>query len=314
MDLFFVIFVVVVTIVIEIINIFKNKKDKSIKFDEFDDIDEVRKQEEKEKEEMEYEYNVLRKVYSDTYNKTLREMGQDQTLEDIEYNRYKEDEIPFFEKIIAEGAANDAMEKARKDLADFRLLDSVDYDKEDVTEGNQISSLRENGNNFETDLFKKWSLEIFKCIKSKDEEVLETVKNFMTEELYSKLLYQRKQFEKDGLEFITEDLRIQKCVLYDYSRSMSKEELKVRIDVTMKEYIIRKSDNTVVRGDKEKSYNKNIIMTFVKRNVEDYEGLLHNCPNCGAEVSQTEFGRCKYCNTLIFPIRYNWTLTNYEAM
>ena len=314
MDLFFVIFVVVVTIVIEIINIFKNKKDKSIKFDEFDDIDEVRKQEEKEKEEMEYEYNVLRKVYSDTYNKTLREMGQDQTLEDIEYNRYKEDEIPFFEKIIAEGAANDAVEKARKDLADFRLLDSVDYDKEDVTEGNQISALRENGNNFETDLFKKWSLEIFKCIKSKNEEVLETVKNFMTEELYSKLLYQRKQFEKDGLEFITEDLRIQKCVLYDYSRSMSKEELKVRIDVAMKEYIIRKSDNTVVRGDREKSYNKNIIMTFVKRNVEDYEGLLHNCPNCGAEVSQTEFGRCKYCNTLIFPIRYNWTLTNYEAM
>ena len=314
MDLFFVIFVVVVTIVIEIINIFKNKKDKSIKFDEFDDIDEVRKQEEKEKEEMEYEYNVLRKVYLDTYNKTLREMDQDQTLEDIEYNRYKEDEIPFFEKIIAEGAANDAVEKARKDLADFRLLDSVDYDKEDVTEGNQISALRENGNNFETDLFKKWSLEIFKCIKSKNEEVLETVKNFMTEELYSKLIYQRKQFEKDGLEFITEDLRIQKCVLYDYSRSMSKEELKVRIDVAMKEYIIRKSDNTVVRGDREKSYNKNIIMTFVKRNVEDYEGLLHNCPNCGAEVSQTEFGRCKYCNTLIFPIRYNWTLTNYEAM
>ena len=314
MDLFFVIFVVVVTIVIEIINIFKNKKDKSIKFDEFDDIDEVRKQEEKEKEEMEYEYNVLRKVYSDTYNKTLREMDQDQTLEDIEYNRYKEDEIPFFEKIIAEGAANDAVEKARKDLADFRLLDSVDYDKEDVTEGNQISALRENENNFETDLFKKWSLEIFKCIKSKDEEILEIVKNFMTEELYSKLLYQRKQFEKDGLEFITEDLRIQKCVLYDYSRSMSKEELKVRIDVAMKEYIIRKSDNTVVRCDREKSYNKNIIMTFVKRNVEDYEGLLHNCPNCGAEVSQTEFGRCKYCNTLIFPIRYNWTLTNYEAM
>ena len=287
-----------------IIQQIQNNQKKNIKFDEFDDLEEVKKAEEKERKEMEYEYDVLSNVYSNTYNNSIRKYQHDSD----------DGELSALGILWSASEANKETEKARKDLADFRLLDSVDYGKEDVTEGNQISALRENGNNFETDLFKKWSLEIFKCIKSKNEEVLEAVKNFMTEELYSKLLYQRKQFAKDGLEFITEDIRIQKCVLYDYSRSMSKEELKVRIDVAMKEYIIRKSDDTVVRGDREKSYNKNIIMTFTKRNVEGYEGLLHNCPNCGAEVSQTEFGRCSHCNTLIFPIRYNWTLTNYEAM
>ena len=82
----------------------------------------------------------------------------------------------------------------------------------------------------------------------------------------------------------------------------------------MKEYIIRKSNNEILKGNNKKIYNKKIIMSFIKQNREDTEGIIRNCPNCGAEVSQTEFGKCRYCSTLIFPIRYNWTLTKFETL
>ena len=82
----------------------------------------------------------------------------------------------------------------------------------------------------------------------------------------------------------------------------------------MKEYIVQKETEKVIRGNAKKICDKNIIMTFIKRNVNDKEGFLTNCPNCGAETTQTTLGRCKYCDTLVFPIRYNWTLTKFETL
>ena len=61
-------------------------------------------------------------------------------------------------------------------------------------------------------------------------------------------------------------------------------------------------------------YDKDIVMTFLKRNVKEKEGIISNCPNCGAETQLTELGKCRYCNTLLFPIRYNWTLIKFETM
>ena len=74
------------------------------------------------------------------------------------------------------------------------------------------------------------------------------------------------------------------------------------------------SDNQVIRGSKDKIYKKSVIMTFLKKNIEEGEGIIHNCPNCGSEVQQTEFGKCPYCRTLIVPIRYNWTLIKFETV
>ncbi len=96
------------------------------------------------------------------------------------------------------------LKKLKEDLYNFKVLDSVEVEEDD-TEGNQISKLKENGYDFDIELFKKWSRQIFGCIKLGTEEQLEVVKNFISEELYDKLEYQRMQFAKDGLEFVTED-------------------------------------------------------------------------------------------------------------
>lgn len=126
---------------------------------------------------------------------------------------------------------------------------------------------------------------------------------------------QAKAFEKDGIELITEDLLIKNCNIYDYGRSLDKEEIKVLIEATMKEYIINTQDRKVLRGNNKDYLNKKVLLTFVKRESTVQEGLtITNCPNCGAPTHQTELGKCQACGTIILPIRYNWTLTKFETM
>lgn len=291
---------------------YKNER-KQFDFDEFDTIEKIKNQDKRAKEEIEYESEVLEKVYRDTYSESISEANK---YDNRNYNNDNDklDLKDIYNEFNAHRDAQEAVEKAKRDLYNFKILDAVEVEEEDIKEGNPINALKENGHNFDVRLFKKWTRQIFGCIKSGSNEALEIAKNFMSEELYDKLSYQRKEFARDGLEFVTENLLIEKCSIYDYYKGMSKEEILILINATMVEYIINKNTNEIIRGDKNKECNKNILMTFSKQNIERDEGIIHNCPNCGAEVVKTELGKCRYCSTLLIPIRYNWTLTKFETM
>ena len=273
--------------------LYSRKRKKKIDFDEFTAVEKIKKQDIEDKQKIEYEAQVLNKVYQDTYEK---------------YN--KTDSWG----VSAHVNAHEAVEKAKKDLYNFEVIDSVEVKKESVKEAGSIKALKENGNTFDVELFKKWARQICGCIKIGTDEQLKVVKNCMSDELYTRLLFQIKEFEKDGLEFRTEDFMIENCKLLDYGKRLGQEEIQIYIDAKMKEYIVRKSDDTVVRGDRNKYFNKKIIMTFIKKKETAEEGLMHNCPNCGAQIIQTDFGNCRYCQTLILPIRYNWTLVKFETV
>lgn len=259
-----------------------------INFNEFDDIDKIKQQEEKEREQMKNELEVLNRVATRTFFETGGSV--------LSFLHAKRD-----------------VEQAREDIKNFELLDSVEVEGKKIYEGVSIKAIKENCKNFDAELFKKWSREIFLCVKSGTEEDLKVVKNFITEGMYDKLLYQMQQFEKDGLDYVTEDLLIEKIKIADYGRWDSKEEIKVFIKAKMREYIVQKSTNRVLRGSRRKAVTKKFIMTFLKKDIQEQEGFITNCPNCGAGTTQTEFGKCTYCGTLIFPIRYNWTLIKFET-
>lgn len=278
----------------------KKLSKKEINFDEFDDVEKVLQQEEHEKEQLLTDFDMLNQITNEAYRRasTIDTYTITSEIDTNEARRQAEREI----------------EQAKKDIKNFRVLDSVEVEEDKIYESSTISEIKENGNNFDAELFKKWCKEIFKCIKSGTEEELKAVKYFMTEEMYDKLIFQTKQFEKDGLEFVTEGLTVMDCKLLEYGRWLEKEEIKVLVKAKMKEYIIQKNTNKILRGNNKKFYEKGIVMTFLKRNAEDKEGFMSNCPNCGAETTQTTLGRCRYCDTLVFPIRYNWTLVKFETM
>lgn len=300
-SLYFVIFLIILAIINKIIEAVKKRRDrKRINFDEFDDIEKIKNERIKNIKELEHESHIMNNAFNNSYLNSI-------TNTMLEKNG---EEITNLDRLNARYEAIQHMEDV-----DEALYKNKNHNvrEEIITEGSEKIELKENGYNIDVELFKKWSVQIFKCIKIGTEEQLNVVKNFISGTLYSKLDKQKKMFERDGLEFITEDLIIEKCSLLDYSRSMSKEEIKILVVASMKEYILQKSTNDIIRGDYNKSYQKQIVMTFLKKNIVDKEGLIHNCPNCGAEVSQTELGKCRYCGTLIYPIRYNWTLTKFET-
>ena len=280
----------ILTIILLIPRIIKKynmkKKQKNFNFNEFDDVENIHVENDNSMEQLNDEWKVLN---------------------EIAFNMYKDKRNDVFD-IAAE------QRKAVKDMQNFEFLDSIKVDNDINGEGIHVKKLKEKIKGFDVNLFKNWSMQIFKCVKLGEEEKIKIIKEFITNQMYQKLIHQNKKFKKDGLEFITEDFIIKDVSIVDYVETMNKEEIKICIEARMKEYILDKNKNIVIRGNNKKSYDKKYIMTFLKRNIISKEGFVTNCPNCGGESTQVELGKCMYCDTLIFPVRYNWILTKFETV
>ena len=95
---------------------------------------------------------------------------------------------------------------------------------------------------------------------------------------------------------------------------MDKAQIKVFIKARLKEYIINKGTQEIIKGNARRANERGFILTFQKKDMEQQVGFVTNCPSCGASIADTEFGRCQYCDSLVNPIRYNWTLIKYEVL
>jgi len=255
----------------------KYKRKTRLKFNEFEDIEKIR-QEEIENEQLKNEWETIEKAYNEKYN--------------------------FFNR-----------DKAKKHLRAIKFMDTFESDDEqEIPEGVPIARALEDDNTFDAELFKKWSNNIFEYIQIGTEKELEQIKTSLDEPLYDRKIKQMHNFQKDNIELKREDLLIEDTKIIDYGRWNDKAHIKIYIKAMLKEYIINKKTLKVLRGSKKKINERSFIMTFEKRESEKQVGFVRNCQNCGATVSETEFGRCSYCGSLVNPIRYNWTLIKYETI
>lgn len=186
--------------------------------------------------------------------------------------------------------------------------------KEEILEGVPIASILEDDNAFDAELFKKWSRNIFLYLQNGKEEELKQIKPSMSEDFFDRKIQMLRSFEKDNIELKREDLLIEEIKILDYAKWMDKAQIKIYIKARLKEYIINKTTQKVLRGNYKKASERGFIMTFQKKDGEQQVGFVRNCQSCGATIAETEFGRCQYCGSLVNPIRYNWTLIKYEVI
>lgn len=283
-------FVIAIFFILRVIIRGIKKKQNNVKFNEFDNIDEI---EEKQKQKARFEDELNDMRMSGTKEILRREMDKNGYINILNVDKQTE--------------------RLEKFINDSKFINSVEI-KNEYLDGYAASQIKESQNNIDLELFKKWCREIFEYIQIGNDEELNAIKNFMTEEMFDKITSQKERFRKDGLELKKENLSINEIKFLDYGKSLSKEEIKMYINSTMKEYLVELSTNAILAGNDKKTIVKNIAMTFQKKELELEEGLIHNCPNCNANTTQTDFGRCKYCGTVVAPIRYNWTLVNYETI
>ena len=327
-----ILFGVICTIIIikVIINKIKNNKEKEINFNEFDDLEKI-KFEKHDKQHLENEWKEMRKIREEKkYYQQMKREKKKRREEKENFRKEKEiktstqqemddliDAVAFINDSIVNTveAINKKIEDKEK-REDTKILEIFEPDMENkIYEGSEVGEMKENNDNFNIDLFKKWSEGIFLCIEIGQPQELEIIKNSMLSKMYYTLLKNINELRKDKLKLQREDILIKETKLLDYGTYTNKEEVKVLIRAQMKEYIMNIERKKVIRGSKDKVKEKNVIMTFHKKNNNlEQEGFVSNCQNCGAPISQIEFGKCKYCDTIVLPIRYNWVLVKFETI
>ena len=205
------------------------------------------------------------------------------------------------------------IEKGKKDIKNSDFLGSVNFkESNEIYESIHIDKISENSKDFNADLFKKWAKEIFETLQLGSIEDKKIIKEFVLEELFDTILNQEQQLANDNLKYIKEDFTINDIDLFDYSKALNKEEIQVLINATLREYVIDNSSNQILKGN-QKLKEKKYVMTFQKRSDTPVV-IEKNCPNCGGNISDLDFSRCKYCGSLILPIRYDWTLIKLEII
>lgn len=123
---------------------------------------------------------------------------------------------------------------------------------------------------------------------------LSPVRNLLTDEMYNMYEMQLATLKNKNQKNIMEDIKLIDVKLISSNMVNGKEELKVMLEVTCRDYIIDVTTNSVVRG------NENIInkytyqLTFIKNN----NIIKTKCPNCGGELDSNG-SKCQYCRSTI---------------
>lgn len=224
----------------------------------------------------------------------------------LKFNEYDD-----FDKIQQHQAENEQLENELQTIQKKRLI--KDTNKE-VLEGVPISAILEEDNSFDAELFKKWSKNIFTYLQLGNEKDLKQIKSSISDTFFGRKVQVLKDFERDNIELKREDLIIEEIKIFDYSKWMDKAQIKVYIKASLKEYIINKATQKILKGNNRKPSERGFILTFQKKDINKQVGFVRNCQSCGASIADTEFDTCQYCGSLVNPIRYNWTLIKYEVL
>jgi len=226
--------------------------------------------------------------------------------EKLEFNEYED-----FDKIEQHYTENEQLENEIEVTKKKKIVNGTN---KEILDSVQIASILEDDNSFDADLFKKWSKNIFTYLQLGNEDDLKQIKSSISDNFYGRRVQVLREFERDNIELKREDLFIEEIKILDYSKWMDKAQIKVFIKARIREFIINKKTQEVIKGNSKKSKERGFILTFQKKDTEQQIGFITNCPSCGASIADTEFGTCQYCGSLVNPIRYNWTLIKYEVL
>ena len=137
-------------------------------------------------------------------------------------------------------------------------------------------------------------------------------------------LYQQteKQIQKkieDGIVNHLERISVNKSYLMSYHKDEKYEYLDVYLSASMIDYQVKEATGEILYGDKTTRWKMQYKMTFMRsvgsltKDAKDKEkGLV--CPNCGAPLTGTSFGKCEYCGSIVTTGAYDWVLSAFTAI
>ncbi|MGL4363087.1 MAG: TIM44-like domain-containing protein [Cellulosilyticaceae bacterium] len=145
----------------------------------------------------------------------------------------------------------------------------------------------------------------------------EEVRPFETDALFNTHKMQLDQYIANKRTNKIEDIAIVDTEVLKYEAIGEFEYLDVSIKAKFVDYIVDDVTNKVIKGDK----NKTIYMHYKWKMMRKIGTKTKNshveaiaCPNCGANLSINQAGRCEYCDSIVTKGDFDWLLSEIEVI
>ena len=148
---------------------------------------------------------------------------------------------------------------------------------------------------------------------------LEPVRPILHQNLYERTEKQVQKKIEDGIVQHLDRLTVNDAYTTSYRQDAQFEYLKVYLNSSMIDYQVKEATGQILYGDQSTRWTMRYEMTFMrslsaKTPEAGAKETGMNCPNCGAPLKGTSFGKCPYCDSLVTTGLYNWVLSDFNAI
>lgn len=149
---------------------------------------------------------------------------------------------------------------------------------------------------------------------------IEAARIFINDDLFDKM----RSLLEDNLERNRKDIyriyNLVGCFLNRYERESGFEYLTVYLTSIHRHYVLdaTRNSNIPIEGSTTEDIKTIYQLTFLRRfNLERKTNIKNGvqtiiCPNCGAEVTALNAGRCEFCGSIIHASEFSWVLSDID--
>ncbi len=125
---------------------------------------------------------------------------------------------------------------------------------------------------------------------------IERVRSIISDEMFNTYKMQLETLKAKNQKNMMEDITLVDVYITNIRKQDNKEIIDVIMKVKCKDYLIDINTNKVIRGQKNKVWNYEYKLSYI-RSVGFNE--VNYCPNCGAPINDGQSSKCDYCGSII---------------
>ena len=149
---------------------------------------------------------------------------------------------------------------------------------------------------------------------------IEASRIFLGDDLYEKMRSLLEDNTKRNRKDIYKIFSLLGCFLNKYERESGFEYLTVYLTSIHRHYVLdsRRNSNIPIEGSFSEDLKTVYQLKFMRRFTIDQKTNIKNgtqiviCPNCGAEVTALNTGRCEFCGSVVKVSEFSWVLSDID--
>lgn len=145
----------------------------------------------------------------------------------------------------------------------------------------------------------------------------EEARPFETDALFATHKMQLDQYIANKRTNRIEDIAILNTDILKYYTRGDFEYLDVAIKARFVDYVVEDEKGQLVKGDRFHPVHMQYIWKLVRKQgvpTNDAHVEATACPNCGANLSINQAGRCEYCDSIVTKGDFDWVLSEIEVI